>query len=248
MDNQKKLPSILFSLIVHALLLLSALLTMHKSNNILSPSRSNGIQVELISLEQTAPVKEQNLVKSTESIKTMTNNAEININKTKNEEYKVQELKQNPEIKETKPTENNKILTKHEKKPKQETAKQVNDLLHGLESKNGHNKGASTNGTDAGTSNSNSLIANYADLVIERVRPFVNIPNNMDNNSFAIVEVTLLPNMQLYQLKLIKSSGNNEYDDSVQNAIKRGASVFPPLPAGANWADFQTIKLTFRPY
>lgn len=245
MDNQKNLSGIIFSIILHIIFFLIILSTIHKSN-FLVPSRSNGIEVELVTLEQIAPVKQDNLLKSTQSIKPIINNAEINIDEKK--ENKIQQLKQNTEVKESKPIEKVKIQIKREKKSAKETTKQVNDLLHGIDTKNGHNKGVTTNGNNSGTSKSNNLISDYADLVIERVRPFVNVPDNMDSNSFAIVEVTLLPNMQIYELKLIHSSGNSLYDDSVQNAIRRGASVFPPLPRGANWADFQTIKLTFRPY
>ncbi len=249
MDNKKNLSGIIFSIILHIIFFLVILSTIHKSN-FLVPSRSNGIQVELVTLEQITPVKQDNLLKSTQPIKPIINNAEININEKK--EKKIQQLKQNTEIKESNPVENVKMQikqeNKREKKPTKDPTKQVNDLLHGIDTKKGHNKGLATNGNNNGTSKSNNLISDYADLVIERVRPFVNVPNNMDSDSFALVEVTLLPNMQIYELKLIHSSGNSLYDESVQNAIRRGASVFPPLPAGANWADFQTIKLTFRPY
>ena len=107
---------------------------------------------------------------------------------------------------------------------------QVNDLLGDVLSENTTSvrKGKALGGNPNGTSDSNNLIGNYADQVINAVRPFVLIPDDVNPKAKAIVKVVLNPNL------------------SVQNAIMR-LKVFPPLPDNANYVDFRILNLTFRP-
>ncbi len=72
------------------------------------------------------------------------------------------------------------------------------------------------------------------------------MPDELDPDAKAVVEITLLPNMQVFSQKLIKSSGNAEYDNNIQQAINR-AGTFPPLPDGADFTDYRKIRLTFKP-
>lgn len=107
-------------------------------------------------------------------------------------------------------------------------------------------KGKALGGNPNGTSDSNNLIGNYADQVINAVRPFVLIPDDVNPKAKAIVKVVLNPNLSVRSVSLTKSSGNAQYDQNVQNAIMR-LKVFPPLPDNANYVDFRILNLTFRP-
>ena len=138
-----------------------------------------------------------------------------------------------------------KPIIKPIKKPEDKTA-QFDDMISDITPTINKHSGTATGGSASGTSNSNSLVGNYADLVVRTVRPFVIIPTNISKNAIAIVQVTLLPNMKVYKIKLIKSSGNIDYDNNVQQAIKN-VSVFPPLPDGAKFNDYRQLKLIFQP-
>lgn len=89
-------------------------------------------------------------------------------------------------------------------------------------------------------------ITNYANAVINLLRPYINIPAGINPKATAIVEVLLLPNMQIKSVSLIQSSDNNQYDNSIKQALWRVAKL-PPLPAGENWADYSKLLLTFHP-
>ena len=104
---------------------------------------------------------------------------------------------------------------------------------------------SATNGVN-GSADTDNMASNYADLVIEKVRPFVIIPDGIDESAKAVVEVTLLPNMEVYKIRLLKSSGNDDYDNNIQDAINR-VKVFPPLPDGAEFSDYRKLRLTFKP-
>ncbi|HLX54657.1 MAG TPA: energy transducer TonB, partial [Aquella sp.] len=143
---------------------------------------------------------------------------------------------------------NAQTLQQKPQKKKVKTNTQINDLLDQIApatKSTGKSKAPATNGAH-GTSDTNNMINNYADLVIEKVRPFVIIPDNLDSSAKAIVQVTLLPSMEVYDIKLLKSSGNTEYDDNVQQAIDR-VRVFPPLPEKAEFKDYRVLRLIFKP-
>lgn len=243
MDKENK-NSTIASLIFHLILIIG--LISFKSAHIIIPSRSNGIEVSLISSDEAAPpAKSVKQIRTTEPIKTLNNPADINI--------KEENLKQNspkpskiiqPVI--AKNTNVETLQQKPQKQNKQNT--QINDLLNDIAPAThvkGHTKAEAANGAN-GTSDTKNMINNYADLVIEKVRPFVIIPDNINSNAKAIVEVTLLPNMEVYDIKLIKSSGNSDYDNNIQQALDR-VRIFPPLPDGADFNDYRILHLTFKP-
>ena len=86
----------------------------------------------------------------------------------------------------------------------------------------------------------------YFNQLAAIIRPYVAIPSHINPNAQAIVEVHLSSNMYVQNVKLIRSSGNALYDQSIQAAIKRVA-IFPPLPKWANFNDYKDIKITFHP-
>jgi colicin import membrane protein len=141
------------------------------------------------------------------------------------------------------------------------TAAKVNnpfadDLLADLNSSNATHKPnakASQAGAPGGAAQSagaaNAAKSNhgeYIGLVVARVRPHVQVPDNVSGNPKAVVEVTLLPSLEVRDVKLLQSSGNPAYDEAVQRAVWT-AKTFPPLPSGAQFADFRRLKLEFRP-
>ncbi len=236
--------STIISIIAHAILLWIAF-TLH-SAHILIPSRSDGIEVSLISeTEVTPPIPALKVEKSISEVRTLSNPAEVNL---KNEEKKPTEAKELP-VQHTKPVPTKNSTKPVNKKENKKVAKNgINDLLNDISNDNtgGHTKNKAKGGSARGVANTNNLVSNYADKVIDQVRPYVIIPNNTPSTATAVVKVTLLPNMKVYSVSLVRSSGNSDYDANVQQAIKN-VSVFPPLPDNANWSDYRTLVLTFRP-
>lgn len=72
------------------------------------------------------------------------------------------------------------------------------------------------------------------------------VPEALSGNPKAVVEVTLLPSLEVRDVKLLQSSGNAAYDEAVQRAVWM-AKTFPPLPAGVAFGDYRRLKLEFRP-
>jgi TonB family protein len=91
-----------------------------------------------------------------------------------------------------------------------------------------------------------SSVNNYPNLLINKILPYVILPSNLSNSAFAVIEVTLLPNMHVNKVKLVKSSGNSAYNANVIRAIQQ-VGVFPPLPSDVNWSDYKIMRLVFRP-
>lgn len=110
-----------------------------------------------------------------------------------------------------------------------------------------------TNKTPIGKENSHittqlSNMGAYKTKVIHRIRPYINIPINLVGNPTAQVLVRIAPySMEIIFIKLIKSSGNTEYDQSILRAIQK-IGQFPPLPTDADQTLFRSITLTFRPH
>lgn len=243
--NKENKRSTIASLILHAILIIG--LVGFKSAHILVPSRSNGIEVSLISSDEIAP-KSQSVTqeKNVQAVKTLENPADINLKQENAKQNKPQPSKIIQPITAEHTNANTLQQKPHNKKAKPNG--QINDLLNDIvpnTKSTGKGKAVAADGA-AGSSDTSNMINNYADLVIERVRPFVIIPDNIDSNAQAIVEVTLLPSMEVYDIKLIKSSGNSDYDNNVQQAIDR-VRVFPPIPDGADFSDYRVLRLTFKP-
>ncbi len=105
--------------------------------------------------------------------------------------------------------------------------------------------GGSATGSGKGSGGGGST-SGYASLVVSRVRPLVQVPDQLTGNPKALVQVTLLPTLEVRDVKLLQSSGNAGYDEAVQRAVWQ-AKTFPPLPAGISFSDIRVLKLEFRP-
>lgn len=230
MENKNK-RGIYFSLALHIILFISTL-TLH-SVNIMVPSRSDGMEVELVT--PTELTKQRNMpAKPIKYQVQNTNNADVKL--------KQPDTTPVPPVPPVEPSQ-----PKATPKPKKPAPnQQITDLLNDIAPSKGNSKGVATGGSNLGTSDTNNTQANYADLVIARIRPYVIIPDGIDPNAKVVVEVTLLPNMQVYNIKLVKSSGNDDYDNNIQQSINR-VQVFPPLLDGADFNDYRKIRLTFKP-
>lgn len=80
--------------------------------------------------------------------------------------------------------------------------------------------------------------------IAAKVRSRVTLPQNLTGNPEVVYEVSLLPNMEVLSVKLIKSSGNSAYDDAAERAI-HAASPLPPPPPGVT--PERTLRFPFRP-
>ena len=246
MDRNRK-SSTIASLILHVIVIWAVFSV--KSAHILIPSRSDGMTVSLITPEElhsdNTPSK---IVTQISNIQT-TKSAEINLKATPTKA--VEKPIPTPVPKPVPPKVIDKpkqAKTVHAIKKKNQANNTVNDLLSDLSpsKSSGKSKNSATGGSDAGTADTNNLIANYADKVIAAVRPYVAIPPDVNANNIAIVEVTLLPNLQIYSIHLLQSSGNATYDSNVEDAIGK-VGTFPDLPDGAKFTDYRKLQLTFTP-
>ncbi|MFC3532584.1 energy transducer TonB [Vogesella facilis] len=106
--------------------------------------------------------------------------------------------------------------------------------------------GGKTGAQSGSASGIADLRAQYVDAVRNRIRPYVMLPDGINGNPEAVVEVEILPTLEIRSSRLLRSSGNSGYDQAVLAAL-REARRFPPLPKGAEFADFRRITLKFRP-
>ncbi len=246
--------STLISLAIH-IAIGGALMLFSSTDNILVPSRSDGVEVSLVSMPNqtvepyTPPIKTQ-----AEPIKTLDTPADINVKPTTAPAPIPKPKTEIPKpIEKPTPTpapvQATPLPAKTPTKVKPINKKsQINDLLGDAVSTNTASirKGKALGGNPNGTSDSNNLIGNYADQVINAVRPFVQVPDDINPKAVATIKVELYPNLNVKSVKLIKSSGNAMYDQNVQTAIMR-VKVFPALPDGANFVEYRILKLTFKP-
>ena len=255
MVRQPAKTSTIISLALH-LGIIALLMVYSKPVTLLLPSRSDGIEVSLVSMPNqtirhySPPLK----IIQAAHLKTLDSPADINIKQNAKAQPKPVKPEPQPKVepkiaKMLPPKDNTKTQAPNSSKSKAQNSKvQVNDLLGDVLSKNttAVRKGKALGGNPNGTSDSNNLLGNYADQVINVVRPFVLIPEDINPNAKAVVKVELNPDLSVRKVSLLQSSGNDIYDQNIQTAILR-VKVFPPLPDGAKYVDFRILKLIFRP-
>lgn len=259
MAKQNNKISTLISLTLHICVGVG-LLVFSKPVSVLIPSRSDGIEVSLMSMPPQVTQQDTTPVKTTqpEPIKTIDAPADVNLKQNNKPPKKEKQIPLKPVVKPTLKPSPTPSPVKETPQPTKAVAKvkpiiinkkaQINDLLGDSLTNNSTSirKGKALGGNPNGTSDSNNLNSNYADQVINMVRPFVQVPADVNMKAKAIVRVELYPNMNVKSVKLIKSSGSAQYDQNIQTAIMR-AKVFPNLPDGANFVDYRILNLTFRP-
>lgn len=86
----------------------------------------------------------------------------------------------------------------------------------------------------------------YGESVRNRVRPYVVLPDGIKGNPEAVVEVIILPTLEIRSSRILRSSGSSAWDQAVLAALAE-VKRFPPLPKGAEFADYRRITLNFRP-
>ena len=107
-------------------------------------------------------------------------------------------------------------------------------------------RGSSTGvagGSSSGVADARAL---YAQTLRNRVRPYVMLPDGLKGNPEVVLEVDILPSLEVRQIRVKRSSGNKAYDDAVQQAVS-DMHRFPALPKGADFADYRRTTMTFRP-
>jgi colicin import membrane protein len=84
----------------------------------------------------------------------------------------------------------------------------------------------------------------WVDKIRNQIRGNIVLPPGIQGNPEALVLVTLLPNYEVLDAKLVISSGHSAYDDAVLRAIIKSSPLPKPDTAGM----FQrALELKFRP-
>lgn len=90
------------------------------------------------------------------------------------------------------------------------------------------------------------VVNEYTAKIISKVRSNVVMPPDVAKDARAEFMVTLLPGGTVLSAKLVKSSGNETYDDAVERAILKSQPL--PLPQDTKlFNNFRELKLVFRP-
>jgi len=130
----------------------------------------------------------------------------------------------------------------------------ADDLLSALDSKNTTRKGnakvdqaGGSSGVAGGSTSGKGVdLSGYKSQVINRVKPLIRVPDDIQGNPPVRVRVTALPTMEVNSVEIVKSSGNTAYDEAVKRAF-REMGTLPSRPAGSNPADFRGFTLDVRP-
>ncbi|MBV1774650.1 cell envelope integrity protein TolA [Burkholderiaceae bacterium DAT-1] len=85
----------------------------------------------------------------------------------------------------------------------------------------------------------------YKLAIRNKIRRNMNYPDDSVTNPEVVYRVTLLPDMTILDIVLVKSSGIAAFDEAVKRAIQR-TSEYPPLPAGLNFSDWRSNNLKYR--
>ena len=86
----------------------------------------------------------------------------------------------------------------------------------------------------------------YKDAIETKIKSNLRfpIPADLQGNPEAVFEVSLLPNMEILSVKLVKTSGIPTYDEAAKRAIN-ASSPLPPPPPGVEPG--RVLRFPFRP-
>lgn len=91
------------------------------------------------------------------------------------------------------------------------------------------------------------VVDEYIARIAAKIRRFIVLPPGVSKNIKAEFVVTLLPGGEILNANLVKSSGNEAYDNSVERAILK-AQPLPLPPAEQNLFNrFRDLRLKFSP-
>jgi colicin import membrane protein len=86
--------------------------------------------------------------------------------------------------------------------------------------------------------------AGYIDKIRTKIRSNVRVPSGIKGNPEAVFDVVQIPSGDVIDVKLVKSSGYQLYDDAVERAIRKAS----PLPTPDRREQFQReLRLKFKP-
>jgi len=87
--------------------------------------------------------------------------------------------------------------------------------------------------------------AAYIDRIRTRIKSHIVLPSDIKGNPEAIFDVVQIPSGDVINVKLVKSSGHQLYDEAVERAIRRSS----PLPKPDRAEQFvREFTLRFKPY
>jgi colicin import membrane protein len=87
--------------------------------------------------------------------------------------------------------------------------------------------------------------AAYIDRIRTRIKNHIVLPSDIKGNPEAIFDVVQIPSGDVINVKLVKSSGHQLYDEAVERAIKKSS----PLPKPDRPEQFvREFTLRFKPY
>jgi len=85
--------------------------------------------------------------------------------------------------------------------------------------------------------------ASYAGRIVARVKPHILLTDEVPGNPAAVVELRCAPDGAIVGRRLVKSSGNKDWDEAVLRAIDRTDG----LPRDVDGRVPSSIEITFRP-
>jgi colicin import membrane protein len=86
--------------------------------------------------------------------------------------------------------------------------------------------------------------AGYVDSIRTTIKRHIVLPSDIKGNPEAIFDVIQLPTGEVWEVKLVRSSGNKLYDEAVERAIRKSS----PLPKPVRPEQFRReLTLKFRP-
>lgn len=106
--------------------------------------------------------------------------------------------------------------------------------------------GQEAKGNDANSTanrSQGSADANFAGLVKACIRPQIRMPNTLSGNPEVVYRLALLPSGEQTAVNLVKSSGQQGWDDAVERAIRR----CDPLPRPKQGSMPRSLELSFKP-
>ncbi|MBV1774649.1 TonB C-terminal domain-containing protein [Burkholderiaceae bacterium DAT-1] len=88
-------------------------------------------------------------------------------------------------------------------------------------------------------------LSRYVATVQRLIRSQMQFKGAAKGNPEVLIEVKLKKTLRLAGVRVVKSSGNNAFDDAVKRAVQK-AGRYPVLPAGVEFAQIQTHKIRYR--
>ncbi|MDR3352499.1 MAG: TonB C-terminal domain-containing protein [Zoogloeaceae bacterium] len=90
-----------------------------------------------------------------------------------------------------------------------------------------------------------SALANWSGKILEKVRGNIALPQDIEGNPEALLEVTLLPSGEILAVRIKRSSNNAVLDAAIERAFWKSS----PLPKPDDPSIFRRqLDVTYRPY